>query len=166
MYTRLATVGRKNATTDLECTVKQDLLSSKKGIMVTSQVRRRRLNSIMLFDEDGNAIGNFQWSLMRIFLTGCISCTTPPALKQAVKASEGQTTWVVSMRKGVLMIRIGGEVVYRKKLRGECGTRYSKVERFSFYDMTCENTFRLTDEMEAGDRVNSTCSGACLPAEE
>jgi len=70
------------------------------------------------------------------------------------------------MRKGVLMIRIGGEVVYRKKLRGECGTRYSKVERFSFYDMTCENTFRLTDEMEAGDRVNPTCSGACSQTEE
>merc|ERR1712003_10905 len=46
----------------LECTVKHDLVNSEVGITVTSALKWKKLNSIMLFDENGKALGSFQWS--------------------------------------------------------------------------------------------------------
>ena len=147
--------------TNMECTVKQDLATSDRGIQVTSKLRRKRENSIVLYDEDANEIGKFQWNLRGIWLTGCITCMTPVHLRRA-KADEGQTTWSFSIRDGIVRITINGEHLYEHALIGECKERYAQAKRFAFYDMTCENTFSYSpSEMEAGERITPDCAGTC-----
>ena len=147
--------------TKMECTVKQDLVSSDRGIQVTSKLRRKKLNSIVLYDDGGKEIGKFQWSLRGIWMTGCIACLTPVELRRA-KADEGQTTWSFSIKDGIVRITINEECLYEHSLVGECKERYSKAKRFAFYDMTCENTFSYRpSEMEAGERITPDCAGTC-----
>ena len=146
---------------NLECTVKHDLATSKHGIIVSSMVKRKQFNSIVLYDDDGNVLGSFQWSLNRIFLTGCISCLAPRAVRQAAKSSDGQITWALTLKGGVVRIKIEGEVVYRYELKGPCAHKFSKVKRFAFSDMTCESSFKLLDEMEPGASVTPDCAGSC-----
>ena len=141
--------------------MKQDLATSDRGIQVTSKLRRKRENSIVLYDEDANEIGKFQWNLRGIWLTGCITCMTPVHLRRA-KADEGQTTWSFSIRDGIVRITINGEHLYEHALIGECKERYAQAKRFAFYDMTCENTFSYSpSEMEAGERITPDCAGTC-----
>ena len=54
-----------------------------------------------------------------------------------------------------------GEVVYEQELRGECKERYGKVRRFAFDGLGCEHSFRVTEEMIAGDRFTLDCSESC-----
>jgi len=144
-----------------ECMVKQDLVNSDKGITVTSKLNRRKLNSIVLYDDAGKEIGKFRWSLRGIWLTGCIQCMTPAQLRRA-KAAEGPTTWSFSIKNGVVRIKINEEILYEQPLIGECKERYSKATRFAFYDMTCDNTFTYRrSEMEAGERITPDCAGTC-----
>ena len=140
----------------LECTVKQDLANSQVGIAVSSVVRRAKYNSIVFYDDEGEEIGKFQWNKRGIYLTGCIACITPKALKgKCIK--NVQTLWVVSIANGILQIKIDGEVMYENKLKGQCKERYSKAKRFAFYDMPGENYFSFVSaEMEAGEKIVST----------
>ena len=142
---------------DMQCTVKQDLFNSDQGIAVRSLVKRKKYNSIVLYDEGGDAIGKFQWSKRGIFLTGCIACVTPRALKgKCIK--DVQTLWVVSITNGVLQIKIDDVVLYEHELKGECRERYSKAKRFAFYGIPDENSSFsfVPEEMEAGDKIIST----------
>ena len=146
---------------NMECTVQQDLVNSDSGIQVTSTLRRKRLNSIVLYEVDGNEIGRFQWSLRGIWLTGCIQCPTPAELRRA-RTADGETTWSFSLKDGVVRIRVNEETLYEQALIGECKEKYSRAARFAFYDMTCENTFLYQPgEMVAGERVTTECAGRC-----
>ena len=119
-------------------------------------MKRKKYSTIIFYDEDGDEIGKFQWSKRGIFLTGCIACVTPKALKgKCIK--DVQTQWEVSIANGVLQIRIDGQILYENKLKGECRERYSKAKRFAFYDMPNETAFSFVpDEMEAGEKIAST----------
>merc|ERR1712176_310394 len=105
---------------------------------------------------EGNTIGNFQWGLSGIYLTGCIRCRTPSALRRA-KAMIGLTSWVFSLTGGVVQIKINGLVLFEQKLKGECAKRYRSAKRFAFFGMTCENRFRLQPDMEAGGLIAPNC---------
>jgi len=145
---------------NLECTVKHDLFNSEHGISVHSHLKWRKLNSIMFYDEAGNALGNFQWNLKSIHLSGCISCSTPPAVRNIKPGTKAN--WVFSLKDGVLQIKMGGEVLYENVLKGECAEIYKKVDRFAFFDTTCENTFKYSEnEMVAGARITPDCAGTC-----
>ena len=144
---------------DPECTVKHDLINSKLGITVHSHINRKDLNSIMLLDEEGNAIGTFQWNRKSIHLTGCVSCQTPPAVRKF--DPKEMSDWSFSFHGGVVTLTVGGEVLYENKLRGKCVEKYSQATRFAFYGMACENSFDLLAGMEAGERVTADCAGAC-----
>ncbi|KAL5250708.1 hypothetical protein ACHWQZ_G016439 [Mnemiopsis leidyi] len=147
--------------TNLECTVQQDLATSDRGITVTSTLKRRKLNSIVLYDKQGEEIGKFQWNLRGIWLSGCIQCLTPGELRRA-RSVDGPTTWSFSVRDGVVRITINDECLYEQELVGECKERYGKAARFAFYDMECENTFVYRrSEMEAGERITPDCAGSC-----
>ena len=141
---------------DIGCTVKQDLPNSEQGIAVRSIVKRKKYNSVVFYDEDGSRIGKFQWSKRGIFLTGCIACATPRALRgKCIK--NVQTLWVVSIYNGVLQIKIDGEILYENRLTGECLEKYSKTGRFAFYGMPEEGSYSfVADEMEAGEKIFST----------
>lgn len=149
---------------NLECTVQHDIVNSPIDIQVTSEVHWREMNSIMLYDEEGDAIGSFQWSLKGILLTGCVNCQTPPAIRNIQPGS--QASWVFSMTQEnealVVRISILGEVLWEQELIGECAERYGKADRFAFFDSTCEGKFIFVKSlMVAGDRITADCAGAC-----
>jgi len=144
----------------MECTVKHDLFSSENGIQVSSVLSRTELNAIVLYDDEGEIIGKLRWNLKGIFLDGCIGCRTPWRLRRA-KAAEGPTNWEFSLTDAVVRISIGGEVLYENRLRQECAAVYRRATRFAFYNMGCENTFTVTEEMEKGARITTDCAGAC-----
>ena len=144
--------------TDLACTVEQDFSSSLMGVQVTSKLKRKKYNTLVLYDEAGLEIGKFHWSRMRVFLTGgCIQCATPASVRRL----RGVTTWNFSLKEGVIRIHVEGEVVFERQLKDKCATRYGGAKRFAFYNMGCENSFRLTEEMVAGDLIAGECPGAC-----
>ena len=146
---------------NVDCTVKHDLINSQSGVEVSSHIKRKKYNTIVLYDEDGEVVGRLQWSLSGIYLTGCIACQTPPALKKAT-SKDGHTVWSLSLKKGYLRIKIGEEVLYKQDLKGECAEIYSKIKRFAFSDMSCENTFSFDpEEMELGARMTPDCGGQC-----
>ena len=90
---------------NLDCTVEQDLSSSELGVQVTSKLGWRKLNTVVLYDESGRAIGKFHWSRSRVILTGgCIQCSAP----LLVRRLRGLTTWNFSLRDGVVQIRVKG----------------------------------------------------------
>lgn len=93
-------------------------------------------------------------------------CELPvsPAVREIKPGTE--SLWVVSldMEDGVLVLRLkmGGNVLYETELKGTCAERYSKVDRFAFFDSSCESTFRYSKaDMVAGARMTPTCAGAC-----
>merc|ERR1712025_1279386 len=115
-----------------------------------------------LYDKEGNAIGSFEWSLAGILLTGCVNCQTPRAIRKIKPGS--QKLWVFTMKESeeglLVQIKMDGEVVWEQELIGECAERYSQVDRFAFFDSTCEGMFKFyEDEMVAGDRVTEDCAG-------
>lgn len=135
---------------NLECTVKQDLTTSDQGVQVTTKLKWKKLNTIVLYDQAGKELGKFRFSLSGIYLTGCIGCQAPRALRK-MRNVEGKTAWTFALKDGVVQIRVSSEVVYEQELIGECKEVYSKVRRYAFYDMTCEDTFLCrASEMEAG----------------
>ena len=158
-----------NYCANLDCTVQHDLIGSEHDIEVTSKLFWRERNSIMLYDGEGNAIGSFQWSLSGILLTGCVNCQTPKAIRSIEPGTED--LWVFTMveseDEGLLVqIKMGGEVLWEQELKGECAERYGQVDRFAFFDSTCEGTFKFyEDDMVAGDRMTEDCAGACLENE-
>ena len=147
--------------TNLECTVQHDLANSDQGITVTSALKRKTLNTIVLYDEEGEQIGKFQMSLRGIWLSGCVQCRAPVALRQA-RDEEGRATWSFSLKDGVVKITVGEEVLYKQELVGECKEKYSRAVRFAFDDMSCENTFLYRrSEMVAGQKITPDCSERC-----
>ncbi|XP_063688758.1 uncharacterized protein LOC134821880 [Bolinopsis microptera] len=149
----------------IDCTVKQDLFNSNNGIEVHSTPGRRRkeLDTVILYNEEGEQLGQFQWNVKGIYLSGCVRCQTPPALKEARIKGGLEEPWTFSLAGGVVQIRMGGEVMYTNPLKGECFDRYVKVNRFAFYKMTCGNSFSfIPNEMVAGEQVSSNCPVACL----
>ncbi|KAL5250921.1 hypothetical protein ACHWQZ_G016605 [Mnemiopsis leidyi] len=151
-----------NYCSKIECTVKQDLINSNQGISVRSTLHwgKKKLNSIVFYDEKGRILGRFQLGLSGIYLTGCIRCQTPSKLRRA-RAPIGLTSWVLSLRNLVLQIKINEEVLFERKLRGECAYHYRAVRRFAFDGMNCENRFLLQSDMEIGDMMTPTCSDSC-----
>ena len=149
----------------MECTVQQDLVTSETGIVVTSQVKWRTHNTIVFYDEDGQIISKLEWSRQHIVLTGCATCKTPQALKDATSKEE-PTTWGFSLKEGLLKVIVDGEVLYERQLPEECANIYLNIKRFAFSDMTCENTFTYqAHEMELGEMMTPDCGGHC-PTEE
>jgi hypothetical protein len=149
--------------TNMECTVQHDLVNSDSGITVTSLLDRKQLNSIMFYDGSGNILGTFQWNLKSIRLTDCIACRTPMNIRESVRASGGLTTWGVSLKDDALEITIEGEIVFRMdNLDIDCPDRFNRAQRFAFYDMTCDNTFKLLEEMKAGEKITPDCAGSCV----
>lgn len=144
----------------MECTVQHDLVHSETGVQVTSVLNRKDLNSIVLYDDEGETVGKFRWNLKGIFLDGCIACRTPWRMKNA-KAAEGPNNWEFTLTDGVVRIAIEGEVLYEHALRAECAMVYKRATRFAFYNMGCENSFTLLTEMVAGNRITPDCAGAC-----
>ena len=128
---------------------------------MSSRLRWKKLNTIVLYDEAGQRIGNFQWNLRGIFLSGCGACQTPLALRKARTRGE-PTEWAFSLAGGVVQIAVGGEVLYSNKLGGECKEKYGAVKRFAFSEMGCDSTFSFVEgEMELGARITADCSGTC-----
>lgn len=154
-----------NYCSNMECTVKHDLINSDFGVTVTSKVGWKKLNSIMLYNAADESIGSFQWSAGGIYLSGCIRCQSTPAIK-ALKG--GGVTWTFGMNIDengfvAVTISVGGEVLWEQKLIGECNDIYKDVGSFAFFDTTCENTFLYNpDVMVAGARITPDCAGACL----
>ena len=147
----------------MECTVKQDLINTENSIDVTSKLTYRNFNTVMFYNEDGEAIGSLRFSLKSIHLTGCIACQTPAVLAKAARlsAAEGTNDWSVSLKDAILDIKISGQVLYRHELKGECKEIYSKAMRFAFTDMVCSSTFIVHDDMDLGTRMNEDCAGDC-----
>ncbi|XP_063691859.1 uncharacterized protein LOC134824080 [Bolinopsis microptera] len=142
----------------LECTVKQ---TSNLGITVSSKLRWKKQNTIVLFDDAGAEVGRFRLSLRGISLSGCSSCHTPGPLKRA-RTRGGPTQWAFSLGGGSIQIAIKGQVLYSQKMGGRCAEKYGKATRFAFYNMGCENTFSYVEsEMELGALVSADCGGAC-----
>ena len=145
---------------NLECTVKQDLLHSNHGIEVRSHIQWKKFNTIVLFDEDGRRLGNFEWSLSRLFLTGCVGCRTPRALRKA--SSAQYSSWAIVMNDGFFRIKMEGEILFERKLSRKCAEVYGRASRFAFSDMSCENTFSfIPNEMEIGEKIKRSCAGSC-----
>jgi len=139
------------------CAVKQDLSTSRHGITVTSKLKWRQYNNIVFYDEASKAIGKLRWSLRGIFLTGCMACQTPMAVRRA-RTKGGLTQWKFSVKNGLVEIAIKGNVVFSQKMAGECAEKYSKVASFAFNEMGCENTFTYhKNEMELGEKAVGCC---------
>ena len=151
--------------TSLSCTVRYNLFNSSSGIQVHSTpIRRKRIfDTIIFYDEDGHTIGKFQWNNKNgIFLSGCVGCRTPSALRKARLKGGISESWTLSLFGGVVRVVMQGEVMYENSLKGECLDRYSKAKRFSFYSTPCDNTFSLRpSEMEAGELITDNCASAC-----
>ena len=153
-----------NYCANMECTVQHDLINGYEGIAVQSKLGWRILNSIVLYDEDGNTLGMFQWNLKKILLTGCVNCQSPPAIRSITPGNDEFWYFNMDSIDGVLTLTlgIGGHTLYTNTLKGECADRYSKIGRFAFFDMACENTFSYSREnMVAGARITPDCAGAC-----
>ena len=150
---------------NLECTVKQDLSTSSHGISVTvhhNKATRKKLHSIILYDEPGNVLGTFQWNLKNINLSGCISCPTPVAKMKNITQGAADAHWTFHLENGMVRIYMKEEVMYERALVGKCVERYGKAKRFAFNKMGCENSFKfLASEMEAGANVTPDCGGTC-----
>ena len=144
----------------MECTVKQDLFNSDVGIVVTSQIYWKTYNTIVLYNEDGLRISELKFSLKEIILEGCATCKTPPALKDVSK--EKYSTWAISLKGGLFKITVEGEVMYERQLPEECDNIYLKAKRYSFSQMSCQNTFTFApNDMKAGKRMTPDCGGSC-----
>ena len=147
----------------MECSVKQNLGNAVNGIEVPirSELKRKTYNSVVLFDGDGNELGKFQLNIMRLYLTGCIQCRTPPELRRAI-VKRGFTSWLLSIKDSVVEVKIEGQSLYRQELVGECAEVYRKVQRFAFYNVGCSNTFSFVPhEMELGEKMGAECSRPC-----
>jgi len=137
-----------------ECHVQHDIAQ---GVSIWSKLQTEEVVNIMLLDGEGLPIGTFSWSKKAIYLTGCIGCRAPRAVGKLSKISAN---WVFKLEDGLLTLSSGDDVLYSHKLKGECADRYSQVQSFTFYDMSCESSFNPAD-MTLGSLMNENCGGAC-----
>ena len=150
---------------NMDCTVSvtQDLLYSEEGIVVVAELKYKKSNTIVFFDDCGREIGQLQWSLRAIILTGCIACRAPGALmklRNKCKYQNGRTAIAISLDGGVLRFKIKGMEVFKNELRGECKEVYSKVKKIAFSNMSSKNSYCfVASKMEAGIRLTSDCAG-------
>ncbi|KAL5271085.1 hypothetical protein ACHWQZ_G001669 [Mnemiopsis leidyi] len=150
-----------NYCTSLNCTVQHDLSASPAGVEVSSTATRGHLNTLVLYDQPGAVLGRFHWSRSRVILTGgCIQCRAPAELRRL----RGDVVWNFSLQDNVVRITVEGLVVYEHRLRGQCAKTYGQVARFAFDGLGCENSFRMTEEMIAGERFTLGCNGSCYSA--
>jgi len=144
-----------NYCSNMQCAVEYDLNNAVQGIKVQSLLKNK-LSSIVLYDEDGKAIGNFQLNKRKILLTGCVGCRTPPAMRAAV-SSDMKTSWELSLKDSVLEIKIDGEVLFSQALKAECAEIYGKIKFFAFYEMDCDSKFEELDGMGIGELITEIC---------
>ena len=143
------------------CTVKQDHPNSGIEVELHSPLAKETVNTVVLYNEAGETLGNLQLSLRGIFLTGCVRCRVPPVLRRA-RNKEGITSWTLTLRGSVLQISIGGKVLVKKRLGVKCASQYGDVSSFAFHKMSCESSFSLVEgEMQAGAMVTAGCNNSC-----
>ena len=128
---------------------------------MTSYVTWKKSNTIVLYDEDGRVLSKLQYNLKNIVLGNCFVCRTEPAIRAASKAQGDYSSWGISLKDGVLTVKIGGEVLYQRELPKECSHISSKVKSFSFFDMTCKSTYSLGSGAVAGERMDHNCAATC-----
>ncbi|KAL5247167.1 hypothetical protein ACHWQZ_G019128 [Mnemiopsis leidyi] len=147
--------------TNKACTVKQDHPNSGIEVELHSPLAKETVNTVVLYNEAGETLGNLQLSLRGIFLTGCVRCRVPPVLRRA-RNKEGITSWTLTLRGSVLQISIGGKVLVEKRLGAKCASQYEDVSSFAFHKMSCESSFSLVEgEMQAGAMVTAGCNNSC-----
>ena len=142
-----------------ECSVKLNSgLAGPKGIAVRSFLHKRKVKTIVLYKSDGDSVGQFQWSLNRISMTGCCSCRTPKRIRQKVKELPvGTVGWSFAINDGVVELSVEGEILYTLKLTRKCAEVYGEVKSFSFTGMSCKSSFAYaSEEME----LATICGGA------
>ena len=151
-----------NFCSNLQCAVKlkRGVDKSDFGVQVLSKLGWRRISTIVLYNKNGEKLGYFRWSLRLIFLTECLSCQSPPAIRRIRPGSK--TLWDFSLKDGVVQIKIGDKILYRYKLRGKCARRYEEIGWFSFSDMSCDSRFGFSrDRMVTSMKMSSRCSATC-----
>ena len=146
---------------DIKCAVRYNLTSSSKGITASSKLAWMKLNAVVFYDSKGKELGTFQFSLSRIYLTGCMAYRTRNVFWTYRHRRHLQTSWTVLFDHGRLRLKIGHELVFKQKLIGECATHYQDIQYFAFSTTHCQKYFTLTSDMEAGEKINETCGGTC-----
>ncbi|XP_063693303.1 low-density lipoprotein receptor-like [Bolinopsis microptera] len=133
-------------------------LDGSTGIGVRSLVHKRKVKTIFLYKSDGATCGQFQWSLNRISLSGCISCHTPQRIRDKIKElGNGAIDWNFAINDGVVELSVEGEILYTSKLTRQCAKAYGDVKSFSFTGMNCKSMFVwVIDGMD----LSSVCGGA------
>lgn len=137
-------------------------------ISLSSILRWKDHNILILFGEGDEELGRFYLSMGRLSLTGCLQCPTPRALRKSVTKRQA-TDWVYSMKAGLVTVEMGGEVVYRSQLRGECAAQYQHVHRVAFFRVqdTCTSTFLYNPlHMELGDKLRDGSCQVSQPCED
>lgn len=143
---------------DTRCAVKYDVTSAQTGITVNSVLNRKDFNQINLYNGDGKQIGFFKWNLKAMFLEGCIFCRSP-RMNNILKGGENE--WNFSLVDSQVVISVGGQERFRRKLVRGCAKHYQDVQYFSFQRMSCSSFFTIGEGMELGEKVNQTCDGQC-----
>ena len=146
--------------TNPDCAIKTDTQHGLE-VEVTSYVTWKKSNTIVLYDEDGRVLSKLQYNLKNIVLGNCFVCRTEPAIRAASKAQGDYSSWGISLKDGVLTVKIGGEVLYQRELPKECSHISSKVKSFSFFDMTCKSTYSIGSGAVAGERMDHNCAATC-----
>ena len=131
------------------------------GIGVRSFLHKRKVKTIVLYKSTGATCGQFQWSLNRISLSGCVSCHTPQSIRDKVKelfnAGKRLIDWNFAIKDGVVELSVDDEVLYSLKLNKKCAEAYGDVNSFSFTGMSCKSMFVWVPvEME----LSSICGGS------
>ena len=142
-----------------ECSIKLNGgLAGSKGIAVRSFLHKRKVKTIVLYKSDGVSVGQFQWSLNRISMSGCVSCQTPKRIKEKVKRlPAGTVGWSFAINDGLVELSVEGEILYTSKLTKKCAKVYGEVKSFSFTGMSCKSSFAYaSEEME----LATICGGA------
>ncbi|XP_063692971.1 uncharacterized protein LOC134824898 [Bolinopsis microptera] len=142
-----------------ECSVKLiGGLAGSKGIGVRSFLHKRKVKTIVMYKNDGDSIGQFQWSLNRISMSGCVSCHTPQRIRYKVKGLPvGTVGWRFAINDGVVELSVEGEILFTSKLTRQCAEVYGDVKSFSFTGMSCKGSFAYASEEM---KLATICGGA------
>jgi len=142
-----------------ECSVKLiGGLAGSKGIGVRSFLHNRKVKTIVMYNSDGDSIGQFEWSLKRISMSGCFRCQTPEGIRDKVKGLPvGTVGWSFAINDGVVELSVEGEILFTSKLTRQCAEVYGDVKSFSFTGMSCKGSFAYASEEM---KLATTCGGA------
>ncbi|XP_063692973.1 uncharacterized protein LOC134824899 isoform X2 [Bolinopsis microptera] len=142
-----------------ECSVKlTGGLASSKGIGVRSFLHNRKVKTIVMYNSDGDSIGQFEWSLKRISMSGCFRCQTPEGIRDKVKGLPvGTVGWSFAINDGVVELSVEGEILFTSKLTRQCAEVYGDVKSFSFTGMSCKGSFAYASEEM---KLATICGGA------